>query len=142
MGPAEIRNEIRAFAQEVGSEAFVSVDFPMRGDAPLTISVYPHGLTRNCAFTIYSHSWKDLFASARAKWAELSAEYLVRLIRDMALEIIRITAEHGACVDASLREKFSFADVKQHGAAACQKADEMASNGPFSIVPAGAANAA
>jgi hypothetical protein len=53
----------------------------------------------------------------------------------MALRIITITADQGACTDSALRMTgdFTDAEIAAYGAAACEEANRMADAGPFSI---------
>ncbi|MDX5028683.1 hypothetical protein, partial [Streptococcus suis] len=87
-----------------------------------------------------AETFEELIEGIRSKWADHSAEYARKTTDNMALEIIRITDAFGECSDAAVRaDKFTVRDVVMFGAAACARAAEMASKGPFSITPIGGA---
>lgn len=103
---------------------------------PLSLAMYPEGITQRRRIEVESDNWENLFALAQERWAEASGEHERQLIREMALEIIRITADMGACSDAALRaSKFSHEDVVRYGERACSDANDIAGKGPFSITP-------
>lgn len=145
MDPIAIYDEIDALAKEIGgARIFVSVSRdnhkPSSGQIASLHASKPG--TAGTLFYVYADDWPALFATARAKWAEVREEKIGRIVKEMALAIIRITAELGECSDAALRAEFDAADVAAFGDDACAKADEMASNGPFSITRLAGANAA
>lgn len=148
MTPLEFRAASRALAKEIGSKAEISSHFSDYCDEPLSALVYPRGSFGNgrvhdASFTVRAFSFEDLLNGVRAKWIEYAEAHRQRSIREMALEIIRITAEHGECTDAQLRgsTKFSHAEIGLYGEAACADANDIAGRGPFSIVTMGGANA-
>lgn len=146
MTPQEAIAEFKSFTKEIGPKADIGISlnldgFPDRG--VFLISIWADGLLAGATFRLTADTLDELLLKARAKWAEFKAEHRVSRIREMALEIIRITAEHGVCTDAALRAgKFSDAEVTDLGPDACTDATEIASNGPFSITPLAKANAA
>lgn len=144
MTPTEARAAFNALALEISPNAEVYVSLARHGDLALHCSVYPEGMVRGPRdFTVSASTFEDLLSETRAKWSEHSAEHIRRRVVEMALEIIRITAEHGECTDAALRaEKFRREEVERYGADACAKAAEMARKGPFTIIALGGANAA
>lgn len=143
MTPKEMQEAARALEAKVGKNCCVSIMLNTDSRPPCHGSVYPDGLVKGSAFNKSADDWPELFAALNAKWDEYVETHRARKIRDMALAIIRITAEHGACSDAALRANtFTADDVGRYGEEACAEADAMAANGPFSIVQVGTANAA
>lgn len=146
MTPAEAKAGFSAFAQEIGGEATVFVHLPTSlwgTQLALKASVYPRGMSKPSAFTLESDSFAELLEATRAKWATYSELDATRRIREMALAIIRITADLGACTDAALRQdRFSAEEVTRYGERACADANEIAGKGPFSIATLGGANQA
>src|SRR3546814_3527460 len=111
-----------------------------------TAALYPDGIgagrSRN-RLAAKADTLEDLLARLRALWNEAGARHRAARIRSMALAIIRITAEQGTCTDAALRAgDFTAEEVARYGADAGEAADEIASNGPFSIVSIAGPNAA
>lgn len=138
----EARPLFRAIAERIGPDSSVYASLEVsryRDEGSLCASVYPKGIGNGgLAFSCYAETWRELVDAVNAKWAEFSDEHTRRLIQDMALEIIRITAEMGQCTDAALRAgKFSPGDVARYSAQAAEKANEMAAGGPFSVVTVG-----
>lgn len=82
-----------------------------------------------------ANSWTEVFAAAH-EWA--STHKAVRrnaIVRRMALAVIEISDEHGACTETLLRGKdFAAAEIVEFHEAACVRAGEMAGNAPFSVV--------
>lgn len=144
MTPTEAKRELQDLSRRIGPQADMFVGICKYHSEALDASVYPQGIGggRSAAFIVRANDWPELIAALNAKWDEFKDVHQARVVKDMALEVIRITAEFGQCSDAALREKFSAEEVARYGADACAKADEMAANGPFSIVTVGAANAA
>ena len=146
MTPQEAVTAFVEFEKSVGPNAnvFVALNLNRWNEKrAFSASIDPDGVLARNGFTVYADDLDALLAEATAKWAEFSVEHRARRIREMALEIIHITAEHGVCTDAALRAgKFSDAEVTDLGPDACVDATEIASNGPFSITPLAKANAA
>lgn len=116
------------------ADVYISV-YPMRR-MPLTLSVYPEGIIKRRRVEVEGDTWEGLFAAIQERWAEAFGEHERQLIRKMALDIIRITAEMGACSDAALRAgEFSHEEVARYGERACADANEIAGKGPFTITP-------
>lgn len=147
--PLEVREALVAFCRNVGAQASVSasIQMPSRygGGQPeslLSAYFYAKDLVNGVTFVVYADDWRGLTEALKAKWAEFSEEHERRIVRDMALAIIRITADIGECSDAALRtDKFCAAEVIKYGERACADATEIAGLGPFSIVTLGSANA-
>lgn len=79
--------------------------------------------------------------TVRAKHAETRDAHDATAIRAMALKIIELTADHGECTDAALRQHFDAGDVARLGDRAAADANEIAAGGPFAIVALGGSNA-
>lgn len=150
MTPVEAKAAFAQFRKEIGSEAWTSISltedtrYGTPAVGPLSCTIYPEGITRSGrdTITVYADDFEPLLSAARAKWAEFAATHRKNLIRAMALEIIRVTADLGECTDASLRSaRFQAEDVERYGEAACADACEIASRGPFTIRIAGRGNA-
>lgn len=144
MTPQEIQTAARLLQSEIGpkAQAFANV---AEVDPPVRISIYPSGILDRArdSFSVYADDWQEGFDLARARWSDMSQEFDRRAVRSMALAIIRITADMGACSDAALRaDGFAQAEIDRHGAAACADADAIAGNGPFAINVIASANAA
>lgn len=137
----EARDAFKAFTASVGPKARCSAELCVSmGDATVYAFFQPRDSVGGGNFLIYADTWRDLLTKCEEKWAEFSERHAANLIREMALAIIDITADHGECSDAALRAKFDAADVMRFGERACEQATEMASNGPFSIVSLSGAN--
>ena len=132
MTPTEIQTRLKALAAHVGPKADANVYISLNG---WTLSVHPTGdyLHDKSRFHVEGADWEQMFAAAYEAWDEVSGIYKAKRIRDMALSIIRITAETGSCSDAALRLDFPREDIARWGAEAVADADQIAGNGPFSI---------
>lgn len=82
----------------------------------------------------------EALAKAEARLDERAAEMAEKTVKALALAIIRITHEFGACTDAQLRGDFEARDVETLGGQVVELANTMAERGPFEIVLAGEAN--
>lgn len=111
---------------------------------PVTVMLYPDGTGSDAPhLMVHEKTFELAFEAIRAKWEKYSAVHKSRIIRKMALAIIEITADQGACSEAALRSaKFSDEEIKFYGAKAAADADEIAAGGPFKIVPTENANGA
>lgn len=147
MTPKEYAVAIYEFQAEIGSRAHIWTragygQYGSREDA-LAASVYTNWPGNDRVFEVKANEFDDLLNKVKEKWQSYKAEHRARTIRSMALEIIRITAEHGECTDAALRAgTFSDAEVTELGPEACEDADKIAGGGPFKIKPIAIANAA
>lgn len=144
MTPIEIRDAARALAKEIGEKARVypSIDLNTDSNHALRGSIYTNWPVGDPEVRVEADSWDELFTLLRERWEAHKEEHCRRVIRKMALEIIRVTAERGVCTDADLRITFTNAEVERLGADACSDANEIASNGPFEISRIEGANAA
>lgn len=141
MSPAEGRVAFEAFAAEIGSRAdtFVSLSRSAAGPA-LGCSLYPHGIGDKWIIRAEANDFAELLEAIREAWANNSEAHALKIVREMALAIIDLTDQIGECTDASLRARFDAADVTRYAAHAVAAANEMAGNGPFSIVALAGAN--
>ena len=99
-------------------------------------------MSGNSALSFDADGWAEMFTTLHKEWAARSEEYERLTIELMALEIIRLTAA-GNCTDSALAgDKFTVEEVKKYGPSACDAANKMASNGPFSIAKVKNANRA
>ena len=148
MTPRQFRDELIAFRDTVGKNAWISVtikdEFYLIDEKPIYASVYPRGMTPgNClAFRVSGEDFDELIITLRNKWAEYAATDRARTVKKMAIEIIRITHEMGECTDAALRDHFDGEEVAALGADACKEANAAADKGPFTILTLGGANGA
>lgn len=134
----------KALGEQMGSRADWSAGLNRHSSlnkAALTATFWPNGLCSSSPqFFVFADTYRELLAASEEAWAERSDLHAINTIRDMALAIIRITAERGECTDASLRAEFDAADVTRFAERAVESANEMASNGPFSITKLSGAN--
>lgn len=145
MSPLEAASAIKLVGREISDKCEIHVWLSTTGyrDRALIASVGAQGgYPAETTFRVEADSFEELIDNIRNKWAEHSDEYARQTTSAMALEIIRLTDELGECSDAALRAgEFTYSDVAKFGAAACVRAAEMASKGPFSIVTVSGANA-
>ncbi|NIA72307.1 hypothetical protein HBA54_27325 [Pelagibius litoralis] len=144
MTPKEIQAALRKFRDEIGPDAYVSVDVEASSaNHPISGCLYPDGVAKGGSLRIRADDWQEALDLLSERWEEASGRHREERIRKMALEIIRITAEQGTCTDATLRTAgFSSDEIERYSEDACRDANEIASNGPFEIVPIAGANAA
>lgn len=150
MSPAEACDAFDAFCREVGPKAEVYVSLQTRDSyvttkrraEALSASFYARGgYPEKVTLRVHGNTFEGLLAELRARWAEHAEQHVIDIIKAMALDVIRITDERGACTDADLRAgSFSHEDVARYGERACAKAGEMASKGPFSIITTSGSN--
>ena len=139
----EANDERKEIEREIGIGAEIYVDLNRYGEDPISVAVYPNGVTREVAFRLKAETFRDLFAQTRAKWEEFRTTHVRRTIDQMALEIIRLTDAQGEATDAALRAlSFHGGDVKRYGARAAERATEMAGRGPFTLKTLGGDNGA
>lgn len=149
MTPLEIKAAVVALREEIGPQCSVSFDiksgrYDSEDDPAINFYCWPIGSGSDKPFINgRADTWHDALDAVRREWAEISADVAKDVTRNMALAIIRITADIGGCTDAALRaDEFTEEDIEVYGAEACTMADEMASNGPFKITALAGANAA
>ena len=140
MTPSEIHTAITSLRKEVGYRAYVSVDIVADdllrgGDKVVAGCLYPDGISgKSVSVRVNGHDFGEVIDLLRFKWSERRESEERQTIRLMALEIINITADMGACSDAALRAgKFSNDDVTRFGDQACEEANRIAAGGPFTI---------
>lgn len=138
---AEARAAFKAFTANVGPKCTCSVHLQSNAQV-LDLEAYfqPTGQYQDGFFILTGNTFREVLAACETKWSEVEGNHAVKTIREMALKIISLTADHGECTDAALRAEFDAVDVAQYGERACTQATEMASNGPFSIVKLSGAN--
>lgn len=144
--PAELNAQLAAFKVEMGANSpniSVHLDDDL-SSTPISVGLYTNWPRGDCEFRLSLSEWSEVMPALREKWAAHRAKYNAELIRKIALAIIEITAVNGECTDAALRGTYRFTDeqVRKFGADAVAKANEMAANGPFSIITQRGANAA
>lgn len=96
--------------------------------------VYLKHATSSCIIRS-APDWREAIAAAKeAAEAALGARDET-LIKNMALDIIRITHESGTCSDAQLRRMGAFiqAEIIRVGEAAVALANKMAGNRPYTL---------
>ena len=105
--------------------------------------MYPLGDTGPERPFIYHscETFDELLDYFLARWRGLETRVHDELVKQMALEIVRLTGENGECTEAALRQKFDPKDIERFGPSALRQADGLASNAPFSIVPSPGGNA-
>ncbi len=148
MTPREFMIEARAFARTISARADISLYAstgyfdPGPDGKPIKASLYLHRKVNsfNSEFSVEAETFDDLMAAVKAKWIEHEAVSRERVIRDMALAIIEITAMMGQCTDSALRVKFEAEDVARYGDDAAADANTIADKGPFRVVRLGKAN--
>lgn len=145
---AQVIEELKNLKADIGEECYLSaslnIDMGWRSEEPVYLNIYPMGIIGTVpSFNVFADTWENLVAAAKAEWQTRCAEFNKKTVREMALAIIRITAELGHCTDAALRgAKFSNNQIKQFSQAATEDANQIASNGPFSIIAADKSNEA
>ena len=142
---SEIQAGCRALAEKVGPKSYVNLNIT---NGYTSASLYTKGLIGDpedvSAFAVFAHNFTDPAAALREleeKWLAERVARSDRIVEQMALSIIRLTAEFGECTDAALRAEYGQ-NVAELGAAALERANSMAANGPFSIRTTQSANAA
>ena len=146
MTPQEIKDAVSALAKEIGPKAYVSLDIKSDDWGDDLVMGYCRtsiGGNDGPSIVVYGNDWQPALDKLREEWSKISAGLHSQFVRNMALEIIKITAEIGRCHNAALRTAgFSDEEIELYGSEACDDADKIASNGPFSILEIAGANAA
>lgn len=141
---AEVRAALDELCASIGPDARASVSINAGGSTEVCVRahLYPRGHADRLSISAKGDDLGEAVAMLRAAWGDYERDSSEATIRDMALEIIRITHEHGWCSEAALRGgRFSPNEVAKFGAWACELADKMAAGAPFEIVAADGANA-
>ena len=145
MTPTELRDALVEFMRGVGprAEAYASINsYSTRKEALLSVRMWPKGMAGKECLTADVNDWADVIPAISAAWEKRRTTSERETTRRMALAIIRITADCDGCSDAALRaDNFDDSEIAALGAAAIEVANEMAANGPFSIVPVAQSNA-
>lgn len=144
MNVQKIQKAVAALAEKVGPQAYASLNI-----TPHRISgcVYTKGIGADnddvAAFSVRAVGDDPavIISELEAKWLAERESRAGRTIEQMALSIIRLTAEFGECTDAALRAEYGPL-VAELSEAATKHANSMAANGPFSVTVTAAANAA
>jgi len=144
MTPKEAQAFCKALQREVGDNYYVSVHVNCSmygGDLPPlngTIKAYH---ASKPAVDCNADDLKTLTDRMRASWDATVLAQRAERLKSMALSIIGITDETGACTEAALRmAHFGADEIAELGAEATAKANEMAGRGPFSIERSANAN--
>jgi hypothetical protein len=145
MTPVEFRRNIKEFQNQIGPNAHVTISVTNgryeSSDLALCARVYPQWPGGGHEIEVRDDTFDGLLLKIQEKWSENRAKYRAKMVMDMALAIIRITEEQGACTDAALRGGvFGAADILDFGPEACAAADRMAGRGPFVIVTTDGSN--
>lgn len=133
---AQIKQQIKDLCKEVGPEAYVSLSISQYCEHVVDAVLYPFGVGRNNEGYVRTggETLETALAALKAQWIERAVLHRKETLRKMALQIIGITADTGACTDAALHQHFDAGQVAALSAEACALANEMAGNGPFSVV--------
>jgi hypothetical protein len=140
----EARDAFAGLAKEFGIEPYwidVNLNFGWVCSGqkePLICRVSPVGYTGkgdDGTFRVFADDFDTLLEKTRKQWHVTVVEVVNKKVRDMAIAIIRATADHGRCTDVLLRRAgFSADDIKTYAQRAQKEADSIASNGPFKVV--------
>ncbi len=143
MTPTEIRDSLRLLAGRIGGDAGIDVSIRPNGSRfPIEGVIYPFGITKSTAIRIQAEDWPEAVTLLNERWNDSRDGLQAQTIKTMALAIIRLTDEHGECTDQMLRAEFDAGDVTAFMDRAIERADTMASNGPFSVRRVSQSNAA
>lgn len=136
MTARELMDACRKFSESFGPGTSVTAltsEAPYHGGDMARLIVTPANTSKSQHFRAFS--WPEAFQAAHV-WA--STHKAVRrnaIVRRMALAVIGLTDEHGACTETLLRGKdFTAGEIVEFHEAACVRAGEMAGNTPFSVV--------
>lgn len=139
---SELSEALRAFREEMGSKAHVSISLSAGEYASLRVLciAYPKGVVQDEQLAAQGDTWMAAIEAARAEWEKRSEARAENTTKALALAIIRLTAEHGSCTDAALRPEFDMNDIARFGEAAVSMANDMSRLAPFAIVTAAGSN--
>lgn len=136
MTPKEAQKWLRGLRKQI-KEGFaeIRVDGWSDDDPPLFGSVCVKvGGTLKSVVGCRADDLATLVERMQAQWTEFNAGYRAERVKALALDIIKITAEHGRCTEAALRlASYKADEIADIGDEAATMADAMAANGPFSI---------
>lgn len=145
MTPQEVKAICLKMAKEIGPRGKVWCRINMENeDGTIEFTVYDNWPMGETKLKVSAEDFATGVANLKAKWSAYQDQYRRDRVKKMALKIIEITALHGECTDAALRGCWEFDDrqITAFGADACEEANRMAANGPFSIVVKVGANGA
>lgn len=145
MTELELRAAVSDFCLSVGPKAEVSLNINDRNSGwtkPVYFALYRDGVVGGVTFSFEAETFEEALRLGREKWEAQRIKHEARVVRQIALAIIRITAEQGECTDAALRQEFDSEDIARFGKLAIEDANAIAANGPFAIVHMQGANAA
>jgi len=134
----KIKADLDALAAEIGEKAYLSISLNA-GQNTVRGAIYPQGVLDRVHLYSEAATFGEIVAAMRDVWADHSTLHGENITREIALAIIRISFEKGECTDAALRCEFG-SDAETFGARALEKANEMAANGPFTIIITGTGN--
>lgn len=144
MTPVEIRDALAAIAAECGPKGYASVSItvsPYRKGSTVTATLYPEDVVGRHHVNAEGQTFAEAIANLRAAWEAARNLADKNTIRKMALAIIEITGDQGACSDAALRGAgFYQPQIDRMGAMACEEATRLAAGGPFQIIATTGAN--
>lgn len=137
---ADVRAALQALKNLVGSKAYVSLTMSA-GEQVCRCQLYPKDILGKEQIFTSGDDWLSAIQAAANEWAKRADLHAETTTREMALAIIRITAENGGCTDAQLRGAyFEASDVVRYCDAAVERANEMAAGAPFSVTATLGAN--
>lgn len=141
--PASLRADLSAFQKKVGKKASISCGLTFYDAPPICVYLYPWGLASSQKLrglsipdyiSISCDLWEEVLPALESKWQEVYGHFEQARTRQLAFHIIEITALKGHCTTAALcAEDFTHEEIEQLESEAIALANEMASNGPFSI---------
>lgn len=141
---AEAKAAFRELLGALHSDAYISAGLTLsnyeQNKPILHAYIRPEGHMKGDTVTVFAETWRDLVEKSRDEIAARADHRAVAVTRAMALKIIEITADLGECTDRALRAEFDAKDVTAYSARAAEQANELASNGPFSVVITDGAN--
>ena len=142
MTPTKIKAALVELAAEVGPSAYAGLVMAHNMHPEVHLCLHPEGICGSHRIAVSDATFEGGFKKLRAAWEKEKLLADKNATRKMALAIIEITADVGACTDAALRGRdFYQAQIDRIGASACEEATRLAAGGPFSIVSTVGANA-
>jgi hypothetical protein len=145
MTPSEIQAVLAEIAAEAGPKAHASIDVAVSDIRThlVTACFWPEGVTgRGHSIHTGGSTFAEALKKLREEWDAAKALADNNTLRKMALAVIEISTDIGACTDASLRGRgFSQQQVTRLGKSACEEATRLAAGGPFSILATTGTNA-
>lgn len=140
MTPIEIRDALKLLDKRIGAASICGIRVTIYGKKPIAASINNSKLGVN--IDVEADDWAEAFAKLHEAWDEARKDGQSKLIKSMAIAIIRLTDERGECTDQMLRAEFDAGDVTAFMDRAIERADEMAANGPFIVRRVAESNAA